>query len=544
VVQGFGQAALFSCLLASFPSFTMSSSGGWMTTKKQGRDDKAIQAAKKTALEKRKSKRGLQPAKPKKTARRNKGFVADSESEGSQFTIPDEPESEEDDLVLSEEESSDDNAANDDDDGSTTSFMKVLKGKRTTKLKVKPMLGEVTKLKRKAKANGYNITKKAQPKLVDSDEENWSGEESDLYPSPENKIPAAAKKKNNRKNSPKEEIDSHSLPLSTTTKKSKYFAKPFHSLASDDDNTPAKPTKQKQAGRKRVIAMDDDDYSDSDDQVVLLPSKPKQSSKQKSNGPSSWHAENMGEDDSADDDEVMAIEAAIKNSLKDAKKSKNGTGKKRFQKLGQKIKNGKSNNTTKKTKVDSTSSSQHEDDFLKDSDEEDVTEVLESLKEEKPIEVLDVPSSDDDEEEVDDEDAYMDDDAKEASTVLAAANELSASVLRVMTSWASDLNEDGDSERAKMTVPQGMIVDGALAMASLKKNPAEANNKSGNNSSSHSWISNEVMQKVLPNLTLAEYQLIGVNWMAMLHKMSYTTNGKATNVNGILADEMGGCSRF
>jgi SNF2 family DNA or RNA helicase len=171
--------------------------------------------------------------------------------------------------------------------------------------------------------------------------------------------------------------------------------------------------------------------------------------------------------------------------------------------------------------------------------------MQESFKEEKQIEIMEVPSSEDEEDEVDDQDAYMDEDAKEASTVLAAANELSASVLRIMTSWASDLNEGGDNEGAKMTVPQGMIVDGALAMASLKKNPCEANNKSGNNSSSHSWISNEVMQHVLPNLTLAEYQLIGVNWMAMLHKMTYTvTKGKATNVNGILADEMGRCRRF
>jgi SNF2 family DNA or RNA helicase len=60
-------------------------------------------------------------------------------------------------------------------------------------------------------------------------------------------------------------------------------------------------------------------------------------------------------------------------------------------------------------------------------------------------------------------------------------------------------------------------------------------------SDDHSWISQELMRKICPNVTLANYQLIGVNWMALLHGMKCEVKGRKshTNVNGILADEMG-----
>jgi len=64
------------------------------------------------------------------------------------------------------------------------------------------------------------------------------------------------------------------------------------------------------------------------------------------------------------------------------------------------------------------------------------------------------------------------------------------------------------------------------------------------------WISDETMKELMPNVKLAEYQLLGVNWMALLNRTMFG-NGKAggggkkgsrkggMNVNGILADEMG-----
>jgi len=66
------------------------------------------------------------------------------------------------------------------------------------------------------------------------------------------------------------------------------------------------------------------------------------------------------------------------------------------------------------------------------------------------------------------------------------------------------------------------------------------------------WISHEDMKVVCPTVTLGDYQLIGVNWMALLHRLTFDQGGKKTkrkkdvrvdndgmNVNGVLADEMG-----
>jgi hypothetical protein len=62
------------------------------------------------------------------------------------------------------------------------------------------------------------------------------------------------------------------------------------------------------------------------------------------------------------------------------------------------------------------------------------------------------------------------------------------------------------------------------------------------------WISEDTMRQACPGVTLSKYQLIGVNWLALLHGMKCTLNqqqhqqggGKEdTPVNGVLADEMG-----
>ena len=59
------------------------------------------------------------------------------------------------------------------------------------------------------------------------------------------------------------------------------------------------------------------------------------------------------------------------------------------------------------------------------------------------------------------------------------------------------------------------------------------------NESKHAWISKEEMRRVCPNVTLSDYQLVGVNWMALLHGMQCNIDNRNTNVNGVLADEMG-----
>lgn len=56
------------------------------------------------------------------------------------------------------------------------------------------------------------------------------------------------------------------------------------------------------------------------------------------------------------------------------------------------------------------------------------------------------------------------------------------------------------------------------------------------------WITDATMKQIMPEVKLAEYQLLGVNWMALLNRTKFGLkgkNGEGLTVNGILADEMG-----
>ena len=126
-----------------------------------------------------------------------------------------------------------------------------------------------------------------------------------------------------------------------------------------------------------------------------------------------------------------------------------------------------------------------------------------------------------------DDDGYVDEEAQAASSILETADELSAQILQTMAGWSA-------------TAVDGMIVDGALSLSKLSTTTTTA--------SQHTWISAETMRELLPRVQLAEYQLIGVNWLALLHGMKCVLKGsnnnnskkrQYTNVNGILADEMG-----
>jgi hypothetical protein len=148
-------------------------------------------------------------------------------------------------------------------------------------------------------------------------------------------------------------------------------------------------------------------------------------------------------------------------------------------------------------------------------------------------EVLRLDDTDDDEEEGDVGDEYIDEEKKAASSVLQTAEQLSAQVVRTMSRWfgaekASDGSQGGDNGTI-----QGILVDGALSLGKL------GDMSSGYNDTDHEWISKEEMEKACPDVTLSDYQLIGVNWLSLLHGMKCKVGKKDTNVNGILADEMG-----
>mmetsp|Transcript_4548 Transcript_4548/g.6555 ORF Transcript_4548/g.6555 Transcript_4548/m.6555 type:complete len:808 (+) Transcript_4548:927-3350(+) len=127
-----------------------------------------------------------------------------------------------------------------------------------------------------------------------------------------------------------------------------------------------------------------------------------------------------------------------------------------------------------------------------------------------------------------DEGEVYDEEKQTATNVLETAQELSAKIIQTMSKWAGQ--DDG------AVASKGMILaDGALSLGNIGSEATESMNQS-----SHEWISQEIMQKVLPNVKLSNYQLVGVNWLYLLHGMKCNIEGKSnTNVNGILADEMG-----
>lgn len=500
-----------------------------MTTKKTGRDDKAIARDRQRAVQEQRAKRGVKPLKGKAKARTKpqpkKGRSArrtmlDSESESDEWNSEHEEseEEEEEDVILTEEESSDDGC----------SFLPKSKRKN---VKIKPMLEGLKKQKAKHKKNGYAA---ARQKVTSSssDDEDSDEESTDIFDKPKRPTAAAARKKKaeivdvdlDSDSDESLEIVSFNKSKTDTGATSKYFQKNTKAANEweDEDDTPVKPKavpQNKAASRKRVIEEDDDDEDFGGSTATP----------RKSIGDDSWAPEEGEEDgDYRSDDEALQI--ALRASLKSNKSG----GK--FKRLRAKKKASGNNNKRKKMTFPKSP-----DDFLQESDGGVEEMLVDSDEEKAPQYKEDIPSSSDEEEQEDDDEVVvMDEDEREASNVLAAATKLCNSVMTTMASWASEMgdNEEGAANNSiNGGKIQGMIVDGALAMTSMRRNIGRSKNDS-----QHSWISNELMQEVLPNLTLAEYQLIGVNWLAYLHSMTCkvtdTKNAKATNVNGILADEM------
>ncbi len=151
------------------------------------------------------------------------------------------------------------------------------------------------------------------------------------------------------------------------------------------------------------------------------------------------------------------------------------------------------------------------------------------------------PKSDDDSVQDDEEqEEYVSKDKREASKVLEAATNLSENIRKIIkTSWPVDDTKD-------------IASDGALAASSIISCSAEEKKEENSLTREQQrysyWITNDEMRTVCPNVTLKEYQLIGVNWMALLHRMTFDIKAnnsrsskrkRGTRVNGVLADGMG-----
>ena len=148
-------------------------------------------------------------------------------------------------------------------------------------------------------------------------------------------------------------------------------------------------------------------------------------------------------------------------------------------------------------------------------------------------------------EEVDEFEDEEDEKSKEAGSVLRATNRLSSFIVAQMTQWCVETSENevtgGKGIVQGMLVSNGALSAGSVAVSSSGKNVAEELKRGLSFSATPRWIEREEIEELCPGLRLADYQVVGVNWLALLYTLTYKVEetGRISHVNGVLADEMG-----
>jgi SNF2 family DNA or RNA helicase len=317
----------------------------------------------------------------------------------------------------------------------------------------------------------------------------------------------------------------------TSTSSTTYSSSSSSSPGFTGNNIKANRTTTKNNNKKPIVL---DDTPESSTTKRPPPSRPNPFSKFAFNHSA---LEDTSDDDDDSQHEQIAIQLAIKNSLADATTT---TKKKKIVKKKQSqqrpLQQQQTSHPKKKqpalvvptTPTPKVTVLVDDDDDDDDDDEPLVTEEFlnDSSSEEE---------NDDDDEVVVEEDSH---EHKVATSVLETAASLSAQVLATMNQWARTTTTTDGPEAS-----HGLIVnDGAMSLGTISTTSLPPNAQ---------WISQETMQQACPGVTLSKYQLIGVNWLALLHGMKCTLEQgsssksgsgggkKDTPVNGVLADEMG-----
>jgi hypothetical protein len=324
------------------------------------------------------------------------------------------------------------------------------------------------------------------------------------------------------------------------TKKSPYFSSVFEEKKDDDDDDNESKS-EKSSGmvdnhgsnsnvknkRRRMILSDGDDESSDDGYVVRQQLRPMKMGRRPNASSLSdddtaeedvladtpakltkeQQHQSFSSDDFVDDEEAKAIEKAMKYSLKDERKRK------RLKKVG-----------------DSLASL---DRLRQEQKQKKKIIYMDDLEDES---IIDIDNDENQDEDEDDIYEVVNEEEQTASEVLKEANALSAKIVEVVSRWCG-------GEVGKV---QGLILgDGALNLGGGTKNRGDK-----------MWISKEAMKHVMPNVELAEYQLLGVNWIALLNRTTFGSRSSSSSkktadvrdggmtVNGILADEVSHFIRF
>jgi hypothetical protein len=487
--------------------------GQWISCKKRGRDDERIERDKQIAKDLRLRRKGLPPkSQPKPVANNNKtkstaaktkkkknspldGFVVDDDEDDDEEVGED---SSDEESIRSVENTKKKTAMSSDSEVSSPDF---LMGSKTghRKWTSRPSNGLI------ARSKNLHIAKKRRPEVVTLLDSGSSSEDEELVITPPpNGAVVLALDQNNSSDDDDVKLLDRNLPVKPPQFAKKSSNHKESSSPSDNDDRPFINGSTKQHLAKRTTTTKDASslllqdspivparggtskslvkpssaplFDSTDDEVDehhgrpptsnklgrLTKMKPKREKKVKKKMKKA--ALKTDDYDCSDEDEALAIAAAMKASRKDMMAAA-GT-------------------------AEGNAAEDHVIDLLQDDS---------SAGEE------------------DYHGGVVDTEARAAMSVLETANKLSALILQTMAKWSNSAVE-------------GMIVDGAIALGE------------GAQGRDHTWISAETLKDIVPpDIKLAEYQLIGVNWMALLHGMKCEVEGNRTyaNVNGILADEMG-----
>ena len=538
----------FEAFAASSSSKRPAVNSGWFNTKKRGRDDAQIARDKQKAVEAKRSRlskggsksttanksKTKAKAKAKTSSRRGKiddeesddSFIASDESEveydesEAEDDFIEESEEEDDDIII-EEDDDEESHNGDDHDTDHDSIVEIDSSPEKKRNEFKPTRVARTKKGKVERAKPKPLQKKKMsakvPTITLDSSEDEEDDELEIAPlqaklsvrKPNSKSTNASNGKAFKKYDLSEldsSDDDSPVKMKAKTKKkqqqttSKFFAKV--------SSPPLHQTKKRTKKRQTFFDSSDDE---SEGEGKTNEHAPTRTSPPRKSSSTARISINSGLSDTDDDEALEAL--ALSKALEESKREEEERQKKSLKGY-------------KKTESKVIYKEDPESDEDEDEDDGDVEEAED----------------------------YVDEKELEASNVLDAANNLSARIVLAMMKWFSNKNDNlnGDGN----DVPKGMIIDGAIALSSVNMqtkssgtSQEEKKQDSDDVQCNDRWITKEEMQRVCPKLILKDYQLIGVNWLALLHSETFVMGsdesekkrrkgGNGRNVNGVLADEV------
>ena len=544
---------------------------GWLSTKKRGKDDVQIAQDSRLAQERKKRKRnnrnpsiGIITTKKKGGGRKKRSYGDDDDYEedccDDNFIVDDE---EDDELIEDSEVSYDSKIDQDDDDDDEDSIVLHDDDSSDSDIEVTNVV-HTTKSSRSSRVSCRGKIKNDERKdteSVDTLSSDESNEEDSFLPQADARRSAPSKLLKRNSDVAKKQSNStlnSNLLMNAKKKKEKKTADSLMRLKpppevtdkgkstnNDDVIRPCLSKSKVKTEFKEIFSSDEEIRADTNNETRTTDMNSK--SKYFPSKTEKFFAQ---EDENSVDEEERSTEQLwpqdkndLNHCLKDTPEHTKEGKRRRLKKKINKVKPAKS---TKRVRSNNKSSSDEDQLCVSgdddDDDDDDIGFSKENLKvalekslmdnlskigsNEKDLEIILEDSSSDDEDECQGDD-YFDHEKETATNILRTAEQLSSYVVRAMSKW---FENDKDNSPGPI---QGIIADGAVSLGNLDIK------EFGSDDSDHKWISNSEMRTACPNVTLSQYQLIAVNWLALLNGMTVDVGKNVKNVNGVLADEMG-----